>query len=164
LRDRQQRDAHPGGYLVTWDDPMTVGARGYALLNELERHGFDAGTTAINRVGVRTHRVMNPKDASVQVHLVAGRAIAAWTRRPNQVRVAYDEPRTAAQRAESVRLRADVDLRLRAAGYADLAAAVDGDNFLAVAYDPRTSARVLSEVTRLEVLGVPLAVFVGPPQ
>jgi hypothetical protein len=150
-------------YLVTWDDPMTVGARGYALLNELERDGFDVGTTAANRVGVRSHRVLDPKAATAEIHLVAGNAINAWAQRPGTTRIAYVDPRDAAQRTESNRLRADAERRLRAAGFKDLADAVAGDNFLAVAYDPRTPKTVLDEVTRLEVLGVPVAVFVGPP-
>src|SRR5262249_39687930 len=63
--DRAARSArgHEGRYLVTWVDPIDLGGRGFAFLNELERVGFDVGAFPAYRVAVRDHRVVQPKDA-----------------------------------------------------------------------------------------------------
>jgi hypothetical protein len=152
-----------GRYYVTWDDQPTIGARGYSLLNELDRHGFHAGADIVNRVGVTTHRVMNPNQATAEVHLVSGDAIDAWARRPGVVRVAYYDPLNAAQRADFNRLQQQVEAELRARGYANIADLVAHDNLIIAALAPGLPRDLALQIQHLSDLGVPVAVFVGPP-
>jgi len=151
-----------GAYLVTWDDLMSLGGRGYSLLLELERHGYDVGAIALHKAGVGPHRVLEPQDATAQVHLVSGGAIERWSQRPGQVEVASFDPRDDAQLAEFERLQREVGADLRAAGLPQLAAGVENDN-LAVAFTAEMPDRFLPRMSRLLELGLPLAVFVGPP-
>jgi hypothetical protein len=153
-----------GRYLGTWNDPMTLGARGYALLLELERHGFHVGGNDINKVGVTLHRVIEPQDATAEVHLVSGsRAIAEWAAsHRDDVRVAYFDPRNAAQQAEYRRLEQHVLSALRREGDAADARAIAQGN-LAVALAEKFPPDLLPDARRLLALGLPLAVFVGPP-
>jgi hypothetical protein len=153
-----------GRYLVTWTDPMTLGARGYALLLELERQGFHVGGDNLNRVGITLHRVMQPKDATAEVHLVSSQgAIDRWAgTHPDAVRVAYHDPRDAAQRAEYARLERKVAAGLRAEDQPTYATALENGN-LAVALATNFPPDLLPDARRLLALGLPLAVFVGPP-
>jgi hypothetical protein len=151
-----------GHYLVTWDDNMSLGGRGYSLLLELERRGFHAGGAEINKVGITPHRVVRPRDATAEVHLVSGVAIDAWAKHPGVVRVAYYDPRSRAQLAEFTRVQAEAIRELRAANLGSLSTGIANDN-LAVAFDPRIPSRILPPIQRLLALGLPLAVFVGPP-
>jgi hypothetical protein len=151
-----------GRYLVTWYDLMTLGARGYSLLLELERHGFHVGGDDFNRVGITLHRVMDPSDATAEVHLVSGRGIAEWAARPGVVRVAYYDPRDARERAEYTRVRGSIVDELRRRGQPRLASAVQADN-LAAALSSTFPGDLLPGMRRLLALGLPLAVFVGPP-
>jgi hypothetical protein len=160
--------AVPGGgragrYYVTWDDQPTIGARGYSLLNELDRRGFHAGADIINRVGVTNHRVMNPRQATAEVHLVSGHAIATWARRPGVVRVAYYDPLDATQRAAFNLEKQEVETELRAKGMSNIADLVASDNLVIAALAPGVPRDLVRRIARLSDLGVPLAVFVGPP-
>jgi hypothetical protein len=155
--DRKQR------YLVSWDDLMTFGARGYSLLLEIERHHYDVGGTPYNAVGIRPHRVRLAADATAEVHMVSGGAIETWAKRLGVRRVAFYDPRSPAQLAEFTRLEHDVEAQLRSAGLSSQATAVAKGNLLSVAYQPKTPNRARSQLVRMLTLGLPLAVFVGPP-
>jgi hypothetical protein len=153
-----------GRYYVTWDDKVTIGGRGYSLLDELERHDFHAGGDRLNRVGVTDHRVMNPNHATAEVHLVSGeQGIAAWARRPGVVRVASYDPLTPAQRADFNRAKQQVESELRAHGLDSIADAVDRDDLVLAALAPGVPADAVQQLKQLIDLGLPLAVFVGPP-
>jgi hypothetical protein len=150
-----------GRYLVTWDDVMTLGGRGYSLLLELERHGFHVGATKPYHVGVRPHRVMSRSDATAEVHLVSGPTIDAWAQHPGVVRVAYYDPRTPAQVAELRRLQTTISARLHRLGLDRLATSLARGN-LGVALDPNVPPELARSVGRVLEIGLPVAVFVGP--
>jgi hypothetical protein len=157
-------DPHERGrYLVTWDDPMTLGARGYSLLVELERDGFHTGGSATVSVGIRPHRVFAPDPRTSEVHFVSGGgAIDAWAARPGVRRVGYFDPRSPAQRARFEQLRRDAGTRLAAAGLGRLVAGVDRGNLLATAYNAAVPPEARRDLLRMLSLGLPVAVFVGP--
>jgi hypothetical protein len=142
---------------------MTFGARGYSLLLEIERHHYDAGGTPDNAVGIRPHRVRLAADATAEVHMVSGGAIETWAKRPGVRRVAFYDPRSPVQLAVFTRLERDVESQLRTAGLSSQATAVAKGNLLSVAYQPTTPKRARSQLVRMLTLGLPLAVFVGPP-
>src|SRR5262249_19618974 len=96
-----------GRYLVTFTDPVSIGARGFGLLNELERRGFDVGVIEVHGGGAATHRVLDPAQATAMVHLSIGPDIDVWQTKPGAQRVAYVEPRSRKERALYARLRAD---------------------------------------------------------
>jgi hypothetical protein len=152
-----------GRYLVTSEDIMTLGGRAYSLRLELERNGFHVGGPEIDKVGITPHRVMQREDATAEIHLVSGVPIAAWDKRPGVVRVAYFEPRSPAEQDEFRRLKPKVVAELRRAGYESTARGVELDN-LAVAFDPRLPEEIQPKLGRLLQLGLPVAVFVGPPE
>jgi hypothetical protein len=150
-------------YLVTWTDPLSIGAQGFGLLNELERRGFDVGAQHIYTAGVRSHRVLDPRRASAEVHLSVGTDIDEWRGRPGVRLVAYSDPRTPAQRAEYRRLRREVIAALGAEGLAPLVPAVDRSLFT-TAIDLRVSERARRKMVRMTEIGLPRAVFIGPPR
>jgi hypothetical protein len=152
-----------GRYLVTTDDLMTLGGRAYSLRLELEREGFHVGGPAIDKVGITAHRVMKPEDATARVHLVSGVSMDAWAKHPGVVRVAYYDPRSPAEKAEFDRLKPKVIADLRRAGQESFARGIELDN-LAIAFDKRIPRAIRPEVGRLLQLGLPVAVFVGPPE
>lgn len=151
-----------GRYLVTWTDPVHIGAHGYGLLDELERAGFDVGIINGYRAAATAHRVMDPGTYTAVVHMSVGPDIATWKAKPGVVQVAYVEPRTPAQRAEYGRLRTRAIRGLEAAGLDDLVPNIDGNLFLAT-FDPRVPEALKDEMVRMADLGLPFAVFVGPP-
>jgi hypothetical protein len=153
--------ADDGSYLVTWEDPVAIGSQGWGLLNELDRRGFDVGVPENNWPAATPDQRFTADDATAEVHLVIGPGIGAWAARPGVERVAYVEPRTPAERAEYERLRAQVidDLEVTAP---DLVENVDA-NLLTAAADTRISKDTQEKIVRMINIGLPTAVFVGPP-
>jgi hypothetical protein len=151
-----------GRYLVTWFDPVSIGAQGFGLLNELERRGFDVGARKIFVAGVRSHRLLDPADAAAEVHLAVGSEIETWRTRPGARQVAYVDPRSRAERAEFDRLRREAIRGLQAAGLATLVPSVDSSLFTTI-LDSRVPEGPRKLMTRMRELGLPTAVFVAPP-
>jgi hypothetical protein len=106
---------------------------------------------------------MFPSQATAEVHLTSGQAIEAWEKLPGERRVAYYDPRNAAQRARFEQLRTEVVAELHRRGLDQLAQGVEGDN-LALAFTPSVPADVLPDLQEMLDLGLPVAVFVGPPR
>ena len=92
--DRRAPGGRNGRYLVTWFDPVSIGAQGFGLLNELERRGFDVGARKTFIAGIRSHRLVDPADATAEVHLAVASDIATWRARPGARQVAYVDPRS----------------------------------------------------------------------
>jgi hypothetical protein len=148
-------------FLVTWTDPIALGGRGVAFMNELERDGFDVKTTAMSRAAVRTQRVIDPKDALEQVHLSIGVDIGRWRAKPGVQEIATYDSRTPAERAESNRLRIEVRRLLRARKLERLLPLVD-DSIYAAVVDPDMPAEALPKLRRIGDLDLPTAVFLAP--
>jgi hypothetical protein len=149
-------------YLVTWGDPADLGAPGWGLLDELERRGYDVGVTQFYALGAVPYRYLPSDQADAEVHLAVGSDIPRWAERPGYTRVAYTDPRSQAERAESERLRSEVIADLEAAGHQDLVPAVDGSPF-GLWLDKRVAQATRDKVAAMLELGLPIAVYVGPP-
>jgi hypothetical protein len=150
-----------GPYLVTWYDPISIGAQGFGLLNELERRGFHVGARQLFTAGVRAHRVVVPTRAAAEVHLAVGPDIAVWRATPGARQVAYVDRRTAAEKAEYARLRVRAIRLLRRAGVDVLVPAVDNSLFTTI-IDARVPPAAVPMLTRMHDIGLPTAVFIGP--
>jgi hypothetical protein len=150
-----------GRYLVTWDDPISLGSTGFGLLLELERRGFDVGAVEFYRVWATPHRVLDPAEATAEVHLAVGADIRTWRAKPGAEQVAYVDPRSRDERVEYGRLRARAVDALNAAGLSDLARGVD-ENLFTTSLDPRVPKQPRDLMVRMLGLGLPSAVFVGP--
>ncbi|MEJ7585543.1 MAG: hypothetical protein WKF43_16020 [Acidimicrobiales bacterium] len=149
-----------GRYLVTWVDPVHIGAHGYGLLNELERAGFDVGVISGYRAAATQHRVMDTPTAIV--HMSVGPDIAVWRSKPGVREITYYDPRSPQERTEYGRLRARAVAQLEAEGLSDLVPNIDGNLFPAT-FDPRVPEGLKDLMVRMADLGLPFAVFVGPP-
>ncbi len=152
-----------GRYLVTWDDPVSIGAQGWGLVNELEREGFEVGVPKLHQGGAARDQVLDPHDATAQVTLVVGPNIEDWRVKPGVEQVAFYEPRTPGQQAEYERLRSRVIEDMAEVGLSHLVSE-DDSNLLAAAGNPRTPKRTQRMLSRMLDLGLPTAVFVGPPE
>ena len=148
-------------YLVMWSDAVHIGAQGIALVNELERAGFDVGVVKPWSVPVARHRTREPAEATSFVRIVTGFHVDRWRANPDATEIASVDLRSPAERAEYERTRLDVISGLERAGLPDLAALVDS-NLFATAIDPRVPTAARDGMTRLLALGEPSAVFVGP--
>ena len=151
-----------GRYLVTWGDPADIGAPGWGLLNELERRGYDVGVSEPFALGAVRYRLRPPDQADAEIHLSVGVDMDQFENRPGWTRIAYADGRTAAERAEFERLRAGVIDALRAEGNADLVPTVDSGPF-GLYYEPRVGEAVRDGVAAMLAIGLPMAVYVGPP-
>ncbi len=151
-----------GRYLVTWVDPVHIGAHAYGLLNELERAGFDVGVINGYRAAATEHRVREPADATAVIHMSVGPDIERWRAKAGVEQVAYVDPRNRPQQVEYIRLRSEVVAELAAADLVDLVPMVDDNLFLAT-FDPRVPEALKDKMVRMADLGLPFAVFVGPP-
>ncbi|HLM64830.1 MAG TPA: hypothetical protein VK306_11070 [Acidimicrobiales bacterium] len=148
-------------YLVTWTDPVAIGATGFGLLLELDRQGFDVGVPEFHGTGAVEHRVMAPGAEDAEVHLSVGDDIAIWRDDPAAIEVAKVDLRSDADRRRYAELHDDVVDDLLAAGLGDLVPAVDGA-LMAIAIEDRAPADVRDRVTEMAEIGEPAAVFVIP--
>jgi hypothetical protein len=159
---------HGPRYLVTWNDQSALDLRGWALFDELERSGFDVNVPPLYRGAARAHRVLAAADADRVVHLENGAGIGTWRRRPGVTQVAEFDPRTPRQRLEYERLRAALVRGLNDAGLSQVVRSVDGkgddDNLVFAGLNPIVPSRLRHLVDDMLHLGLPTAVFVGPPE
>jgi hypothetical protein len=158
-----EANGEPGPYLVTFfPDPLAIGAQGFGLLNELDRLGFDVRAHMVNRPGATRYRVIEPDDATIEVHLATGADIARWRTDPRYDEVAYFDPRTDAERAEFDRMRSEVIDDLAAAGLPALIDTVD-ENLFMLGLDQQVPSVTSDRIAAMLALGLPAAVFIGPP-
>ncbi len=155
-------DGAPGGgraghYLVTWQDPVAMGGPAQGLLLELERHGLDANALPPNEVALRPDRIIEPRDATAEIHMAVGNDIERWRDRPDAREVAYTDRRSPAQRARYERLRTEL-----AGALADAGMATDDidDRLVNIAFDPAGTPEVKRLVNQMATIGQPAAVFV----
>jgi hypothetical protein len=151
-----------GRYLVTWNDPIGVGAQGYGLLLELEREGFDVGALPAHRAGTRPHRILKPGEATAEVHLSVGDDIDVWRNKPGAEEVVYVDPRTPAEQRRYAELRQQAIDLLRQDGLDQMVPGVDA-NVIALATDLQVPPAPRRALARMVALGLPAAIFVGPP-
>jgi hypothetical protein len=153
-----------GTFLVTWIDPVNLGSQGFGLMLEMERAGIDVKAPEPMRLGVRDHRVVKPGEADAEIHLAVGLAAIEEARaRRGSAQLAYDDPRTPAERQEVDRLRAELTAGLTAAGITDLVPLID-DNLLALLTDPRLPQELSRLAYFLSITPQPVAVFSSPVQ
>jgi hypothetical protein len=150
-----------GRYLVTWTDPVGIGASGFGLLLELERVGFDVGVPTFHATGAVPHRVLDPAEATGEVHLAVGSNVAEWRANPAAVEVAT-AGLSDAEQARYDDLKAEIVEKMEQQGVGDLAPEID-DGLMAVAINPRLSTELQGMMERLAAIGQPAAVFVAPP-
>lgn len=148
-------------YLVTWADTLYIGAQGVALVNELERAGFDVGAERPWGPPVAAHRVRTRDEATSFVQLANGPFLDRLRADPDAVEIAYVDPRTPAQRDRYDQLRDEAVAELRAAGLDDVVTLVDGNLFAAV-IDSRVPDGTQEKISEMHDIGLPTGVFVGP--
>jgi hypothetical protein len=149
-----------GRYLVTWVDPVGIGASGFGLLLELERQGFDVGVPEFHKTGA-PHRVIDPADATAEIHLAVGSDVERWRADPAAVEVATSDL-TAAELARYDAIKAQAVAEMERTGVGELAADID-DGLMAVAINPRLSTDAQDLLEDLAAVGQPAAVFVVAP-
>lgn len=151
-----------GRYYVYWDDALTGGSLGLGLVNELVRHGYDVGVDQRDAVQV-PGRVRSPDDATARVVLASGGWVEHWAGEPGAKRVAYDDPRTTAERSEFEDVRERAIAGLESLGRHDLVERLDTD-LLDVALNEGVTGATSLVISRMLDLGVPAAVFILPPE
>jgi hypothetical protein len=150
-----------GRYLVTWSDAGGGGALGLGMVNELIRHGYDVGVDADARVQIGPGRVRSPEAATAEVVVASGGGIELTAERSGAVRVAYDDPRTAAERADAAEARELAIEALERIGREDLVPRVDTDVF-GLALNEGLPPEVTAHLARILDIGLPVGVFLVP--
>jgi hypothetical protein len=153
--------AQDGTYQVVWYDATHGGSVGIGLVNELVRRGFHVGVDETERVRIGPHRVLDRADATARVVVASGGWIEEVAEREGAVQVAYDDERTAAERAEFEEVREAAAEALTATGRGELVDRLDRDLF-DVALNQGVDPEVSLLVGRLIEIGVPTAVYVLP--
>jgi hypothetical protein len=161
-RDIAGTGGRDGRYLVTWTDPVAIGATGFGLLLELERQGFDVGVAEPYKRGAVEHRVLDPSDATGQVHLAVGEAaMRAAEDQPGAVVVGEADLRTEADIERYEELKDSVTAELEAVGAEDMIPALD-TALMAVAIDQRVDVDTREDIAEMADIGQPAAVVVTP--
>lgn len=160
-----ERNGGAGPYLVTWlPDPQAIGSAGFGLLDELDRAGFDVRAATVFRPGATRNHVIEPGAAALEVHLATGaREIARQRADSDRREIAAFDPRRPAERAEFARLRTELITRLAASDLADRVEQVDDNLFMLGLVDGLPSGAQW-RIDRMLEIGVPSAVFIGPPE
>jgi len=151
---------HVGPYRVNWSDPVWLGVQGFALINELERAGFDVGTELHWLPEVRSKRVLAEGGASASIRLVGGIFIDQLRADPSAIELAYYDARTATERGEYEEARSDLIVRLRATGQTELIREVDSNTWALKRDD--LDAEIKNLADELIELGVAQAIFYVP--
>lgn len=150
-------------YLIRFHDPVSLGAPGIGLLNELERQGHDVGVDTWLSANVQPHRTLTEDEADVLLLVVIGEpAIAAARARDGAVDLA-DVPMAAEDAALSQQLRTQVEAALTEIGRADLIVRLDEQYGVSqVEAEPGLPAELLDLVARYRDLRLPAAVIAVP--
>ena len=106
---------------------------------------------------------MDPGDATIEVHVATGRDIARWQNDPRYEQVVFIDPRPEADKAEFERLRTQVIADLERDGFSDDVTKLVDENLFTVGIDPRVPQATRDRMARMLELGMPTAVFIGPP-
>lgn len=150
-------------YLIRFHDPVSLGAPGIGLLNELERQGIEAGVDTWLSANVQPHRTMTEEEADVLLLVVMGTpAIEEARQREGAVELAEValDPSDAARSQE---LRAQVEDALTGLGRADLIPRLDEQYGVSqVEAEPGLPADVLDLVAQYRALRLPAAVIAVP--
>lgn len=152
-----------GRYLVTWGDPLYLGSQGWTLANELRRSGFEVGTLGIYHNAQMFYGRMSPRRATGVVHLSVGPDIRTWKLNRDAVQVAYFDPRDDQEVAEFRRLELTLIDGLRRKRLSRLVPLITNGSPLFVAFDRHVPGSLRSKALRMTNLGLPIAVFVVPP-
>lgn len=150
-----------GRYLVTWSDGGNGGALGLGMVNELMRHGYDVGVAQSARVQIGPRHVRTPEEATAEVVVVTGGAIDRTAERPGAARIAFDDPRTAGERADFEEARQTAIRALEDLGRSELIPQVDS-NLFGLALNEGLPPEVTGPLARMLDVGVAVAVFVVP--
>jgi hypothetical protein len=162
LRQIEQR-GDGGPYLVTWlPDAQAIGAAGFGLLNELDRRGFNVRAEEQFRPGATRYHVIDARTPTLEVHLATGPDIANWQRDSRYTQVASFDPRSPAERAKFDDLHRQVMGELGQDGLTALEPQVDSNLFM-LGLAPNVPAATRHKVAEMLDLGMPMAVFIGPP-
>lgn len=152
-----------GVYAVSWADALYIGSQGYGVVSELERRGLDVRGMPWAKVPLTEHRAIDAADATAVLHFTSGDFIERWRGRDGVVEVAHVDPRTSAERQEYEALRSQVIEDLEAAGRDDLVSIIDA-NLFGASLDPALDEATEERMARMLELGLPMSVFVAPPE
>jgi hypothetical protein len=162
LRSLEQRGER-GPHLVTWlPDAQAIGGAGFGLLNELDRRGFDVRAEEQFRPGATRYHVIDDRTPTDEVHLATGPDIANWQRDSRYKQVAIFDPRSPEERARFDDLHRQVVEELGQAGLTSLAPQVDSNLFM-LGLAPNVPLATRHKISQMLDLGMPMAVFIGPP-
>jgi hypothetical protein len=152
-----------GRYIVTWTDPVSIGAAGFGLVDALDRRGFDVGVGPEFASSMASGRTFTRDEATGEIHLAIGpSAIAEWRSMPAAVELAVERP-SPADRAEYRRLRAKAIRELRAAGLPALIPVLDDSLFMA-SIQSRVPDDARETIEQMLDLRQPAAIFVAPTE
>jgi len=114
------------------------------------------------RPGATRYRVIDDRTPSLEVHLATGPDIANWQRDSRYKQVAEFDPRSSVERARFDDLHDQVVGELGQAGLASLRPQVDSNLFM-LGLAPNVPAATRQKISQMLDLGMPMAVFIGPP-
>jgi hypothetical protein len=151
-----------GTYFLPGFDDLLFGPYAFTLMNELERAGFKVGGPGALRAYYDTSRIRGIRNDTGIIWLALGDAwIKHWEERPEVVKVAQFDDRTAFERARYYELLDRARARLLSLGLTEQAEQLE-TNAWAVASDRRVPDDVRMTISAMVYIGVPAAVFVGP--
>jgi hypothetical protein len=157
----------PGGpdgtLLVSWSDPVSLGGPGFSLVLELERRGYDVGTTEDHRLSVRDHRVVTADEADAEIHVAFGvGAVDVARTHPGAREIAFVDPRSDAEREQYMALRDQVIADLEAGGLDEAVPDVD-QNMIALASRGDLPSSVAAPLYTMGRMPQPMAVLTWEP-
>jgi hypothetical protein len=153
-------DGIQGRYFVSWQDGVYYGDQGHGVANELERRGFRAFIEPGYSASVGAHRVIEPAEATAQIHLATGGWIEETRRQPGAVEIAHAGLGTPELAQERARILAQLSATFTKLNRPDLLVRLDRDRRALT--DPALTGWDQLQLMRLHEIGEPASLFVLP--
>ncbi len=164
----QLDEALPGNHaarLLRWHDPAALGGTAFGLVLEVEKRGVDLGVDPWGGAAARPYRVLTEDHADSVLWLIVGpENIERFATRADAIQIAYDDPRSPAEKVESDVLRADIEASMLASGHPEWIDLLDSQyGHMQILLFTPISDDLFAMVARYSEIRLPAAVFAVPP-
>lgn len=148
--------------LVRFWDPYTLDATGFGTILELERRGHTMRVDPAFAAAALPHRTATADQVDQVWWIVVGPMNDELATEPSVERLAYVNPRSAAEQREAERLLADIEAGLIATGRSELVDQLSAPGASLLFAEPPLEPDVATMVRDLYLFGQPVGVYVLP--
>lgn len=159
LGDREGQE-----FMWRWHDPASLGGTGFGMVLEMEKRGITLKVDDWAKATVRPYRSFDESEADSVLWWIVGEGnIARFAARPEVVKIAEFDPRSADEKIESDELRVRIERRMEELGHREWIELLDSQyGHTQVIYNVGAPQDLKDMVGRYNDLRLPGAVFEVP--